>query len=758
MTHHQPGPAVDARREPRGRPLDHAYDVVSRRRALAALAVLGALLLSVHVLLTGGQGVAGPGRIVTPVPDTKVFVLVVDGMRPEDADDPHLTFLDDLRSEGFRAVVTPCLDALTIPCVTEAFSGTADPGLLGVYRNLLGKGGVAGSSLIADVVASGRTTALYHEGQYASFSASFTVKKRRPRGYPTADERAVAGRFIAAGHDLIVFHYPHLDNGSHHHRVGSKGYAALLDRLNADGQWIRDRLPPEYEFVVVGDHGHTTTGRHLFGLDVPTVFLSSARWFGRGTLPEAIPISTYRYLIGVPLGILPPLRYDGADLAERLAPGTAIAATAAESRYAAPQDTRRRRLGLLAVAAAAVAVAWGATPRPIRGWVAAGLAAATAFGLAYTDLIPLIHFGGKIGWLKWKIEALLLLAAALGTAATRSPRPAAGLAGFVAVALPGSVYHYGIFQHVPHLIAMVTVFVAVIPHARGWRAWSWIALGAGAWWLLFDANVNSFRIQQFAHPLLLPRPVSAGLWAAMAWAFAGGPIWRRALCGALAAAGYAFPAHDHALAGVTLAVVAAMVFDVRLLPATVAWANPTWYGASGGTAILACVTLAVAVSRLTPASARAWLPGVAAVGLAYAGLAVSTGLHTNRLDFDFAIAWLPGDLHLRLWPIVAAAMLVKAIVPIVLVVEGVRRWGDGAPIAGPACVAGLLRLASTALFVTGFLLATSEPPRSRLVELLEDIIAVGLVVGVIQASAWRWGESAPVATPPAGSQPTASPR
>lgn len=717
------------------------------------LAALGMFLAAVHVMLATGRAPAGSGLVVDADGSTKVFVLVVDSMRPEDADNPRLRFLDGLRATGFRGEVDPCLDALTIPCVTEAFSGNSDAGLLGAYRNLLGAGGVAASSLFADVVASGRTTAIYSGGQYKAFNASFSESRRRDRRATRAAEREVAAKFVAEGHDLIVFHYPHLDEGAHHHAVGTAEYDALLDELQENASWILERLPAEYEVVVLGDHGHTRTGRHLFGLDVPTVFFSSARSFGPGTLPGRVPISTYRYLVGVPLGILPPLQYEGADLAERLVPGTRIAAAAADRAYAGLRDGGGHRLGVVLVALLAAVAACVVSPRSIRWWVGGGLVAAALYGLAYTDLIPVIHFRG---WVKWKIESLTLLTGALAYAATRSARPALALIGMLAIALPGTVYGYGVFQNVPHLLAWTTLFVAVIPHARGRQLLGWGGLAAAGWWLLFDAQVHNFRILHFNHTRVVPEHTSLLLWAAMAAAFAGGPAWRRALCAALAGAGYFFPADGLALAGITVAAAAAMLFEVRLLPVVVAWAIPTWYGKPDSSAIVACVMMGAAIARLTPPSARSWLPGVAALALGYLGLVTSTGLRTSDLDFNFAVEWLPSDRHLEWWPIVGAALLVKAIVPVVLVTEAIRRWGDDPPIAGPAALAGAIRLAGTALFVAGFVLTAADPPRYRLVELLEDVIAVWLAVAVIQAMAWRWGASSSLSSSPSAS-PTVAP-
>jgi hypothetical protein len=101
-------------------PRRHASSVPA---LVVVLVLVAVFVTSVHLFLTRNQGAMGAGQAVTPAPTRKVFVLAVDGLRPEDANDPRLTFLAPMRDNGFRAVVESCMEALTVPCVNEMFSG-----------------------------------------------------------------------------------------------------------------------------------------------------------------------------------------------------------------------------------------------------------------------------------------------------------------------------------------------------------------------------------------------------------------------------------------------------------------------------------------------------------------------------------------------------------------------------------------------------------------------------------------------------------
>jgi hypothetical protein len=723
-----------------------------RWRAAWLLALGGVLLVlllaSVHRFLALSDDRGEPGLVVAPLHDGKLFVLLVDGMRPEDAEDPRLSFLEPMRANGFSADVQPCMEALTVPCVNEAFTGTATAGLLGAYQNLVDAGEIASTSLFSDVAQSGRTVAVYHGGQYKAFARWFSDQKSWGRTSEPKEEQQAFDRFVAAGHDLIVFHYPHLDEAAHHHRVGSEGYQAALDLLDADATRMITALPPEYEVVVLGDHGHTNNGRHIYGLDIPTRYYASGRTFGPGAVEGRVPITTYRYLLGAELGILPPLQYEGADLFARLPAGTALRAAAEGRAYTGVRPEGVLPVEVIVVAVLAALAALVLAPRRVRPWLAVGLVAAAVAGVAYLDAIPRIHYNPDFRYVKWRIAGAVLALGALGMLFRRRAGGLVAAVGMAAVLVPGTVYDYGLFENLPHFLLLVVLAVTVVPRLRGggWRGLApLVGLLIVGWLPIADVDVGTFRIRQFPHLEWLHNGTNPVAWAVLAGAFARGGWRTRVASGLVAGIGAGADLVDGGLplAALTIAVVVAALRAPWVLPVVAGWVVVPWYGYSNAIGVASCVLFAIACARLADGvpAARPWLPGLAAIALAYLGFALSTGLRANGMDFNFAIAWLPEDQHLRYWPVIAAAMLVKIALPAVLVAQAVRRFGGDPPLAHASAIAFLARLAGSAAFLAGFLLHTADPPRYRLLELLEDSIAVwfaALVVGGVAAQRGAW--------------------
>ncbi len=703
----------------------------------AAVAVSLLFLSSVHFFLSPGGASGEPGLQISPAPNRKLFVFIIDGMRPEDARDPRLTFLEPFRKNGFFAEIQPCLECLTVPCVSEAFTGTASAGLLGAYHNLVSASDVSSSSLFADVVASGRRTALVHEGQYAGFSRWLTFHYRGKKEWTKVQS------YLKEGVDLIVWHYPHLDEMAHHAKVGTPKYLKALDKVDQDAQKLLAVLPPEYRFVVVGDHGHTSTGRHIFGLDIPTAFLSDGELFGTEPVAGRLPLSTYRFLLGAELGILPPHEYEGTDLADRLPVGSAIRAAAEGRPYVGP-----RRSGVtptrVVLAALVVAVfALRVLPAAVRGWAAVGIGLALVGGYFYLPILPTIHYSRPFHHLLERILGCVGFVGAMGYAWRRDWRVLLITSLLVVIALPGTLYNYGAFQMLPHLI-FATTLVLTVP--RRWfagerRTLILPVLGlVVAWYFLGDVNVGTFAIRSFPRiKYELPVGILSLAWAGLAAAFARG--WR-ARCAAALVAGLAASGRvdvaGYPLAAISLAIAVAAVRFPTWLPVVGAFAALDWYGRSFGTGVVVCVLFAASSARLAwdDERLRAWFVPLVTVATAYLSLAMSGQLRTNGLDFDFAIAWLPGDLHVRLWPIVAIALVLKIFLAPMLVVLGVQRFAGDVD-ASPMGVAVSVRLAGIAAAVAGLLVQTAAPPRYRIFEQLEDMIAWLFVLAVVLLTARR---------------------
>ncbi|MFP6683365.1 MAG: alkaline phosphatase family protein, partial [Polyangiaceae bacterium] len=106
--------------------------------------------------------------------------------------------------------------------------------------------------------------------------------------------------------DFAVGHVVYSDRVAHDGGVHSEAYRAAyrsVDRLIAE---LDQKIAPEDTLVVTGDHGHTDSGRHSLGLDVPSFTVYRGPGFRPGLSLGTIPIAEHRWLMSwgmkLPLG------------------------------------------------------------------------------------------------------------------------------------------------------------------------------------------------------------------------------------------------------------------------------------------------------------------------------------------------------------------------------------------------------------------------------------------------------------------------
>jgi hypothetical protein len=709
-------------------------DLPVLRLLALALGLLGALA-AVHVYLSPALDLTTPGLTVPRADGRHVLFFLVDGLRPEDADDPRLTFLAPYREHGFVADIEPCMDRLTVPCASEMFVGVASGGLLGAAQNLTRTGNSLSNNLFADLRARGLKVGAAHHGELGAFSSWFDEEYRARAG----QEEAVLG-MMSRGLDLVVYHHTGLDEVAHKTRVTSKKYAAGLAELDALGRRLLDALPADWELVVAGDHGHTTNGRHLTGLDVPTRFMASADVFQPKAFAERLPIATYRYLLGARFGVLPPPAYAGTDLAELLPSGTVIRASAEGRAYEGEPHPGPWPwwAALPSLALAGLAVGWlggGAT-----AWKAAALVAGGGLGagLGYPALVAWAH--QNTGLARWDYLLALATFGAAAVATRRGRGEAAWYAVLAAYAVlaPGTVYSYGLYRNVITLAVLLLLpsFLRAWrrPDADRVRLASLLLLSLGALQLADSAHVRQFAIQRFPKLDRTPGFVLALAWGAVSLRVLPGRAgWLAAVATGLGASGlYLFEGWE--LLPLTLLTGACMLGAPAALPLVVGQVAVSWYGAAaaGG---LACDTLVMlCLTEFARGGAPAWVVPGAAVALSYHSLSFTTRLRTSGLDFAFAQPWFPGDWHERLWWLVGVAAAIKILVGPFLVIGAARLDAAGRERAG---MLALLRALTLPFFVGGFLLAAGNPPRWRLMELVDEHVGWFVLVAVFTGWGWR---------------------
>ena len=645
---------------------------------LATLAALLVLLLAVHVYVSPSATEDRSGEPVSDAPKRKLLVLVVDALNPEVVDSGRLRFLRPLLDTGFRAEVEPCIDRLTIPCLRDAFTGVSSFGLFGAFDNLVAAREVHASNLFRDLAETGRRAVGVSHGELDQFGPWLELH------YTGKDELQAVGAAVRAGVDLVVYHYVWLDLVTHRAAFGSPPYDEAMEALDAVGSQLLDGLPPSYDFAVVGDHGHDEVGRHIQGLDVPTVFLSNSTALRSGGPDDRIPITTYRYLFGASLGLLPPPQYEGIDLEPWLVEGPLKEAAAGRT-YTRRSLARGRLWMPLAAALLLPALAWWGVPGGRRGRWLAGAVAAAAFasGALYPTVIRVLHFNLSLPDVSHYLPLTLLLIGIVWLVVRRSYRFGACLLALAALCLPPTVYRYGLLLRAIELslaAILLLLFLPAVNRAIRERRWirlagtvgllaaAWIATGA-----LAPIMVMNFMVLGFPG-LHLPPAATILMWLGWGALTAAMSVsWRRGLpVGALATLGASGPIGlagglpPAAVAGLTALCLVALVSPATMpLLLVGAWLSPAWYTRPEAIGILLTAVMLL-TARALPApkgDRRTWTLAALTAGLSYYGLALSTGLRANGIDYQFALAWLPGRLAERFWWVIALAVAAKALLP-----------------------------------------------------------------------------------------------
>lgn len=706
-----------------------------RRTVPLVCALVLVFLAAIHVYLSPPQAPTTPGTVVAlDAPARKMVAIFVDGLRPDNVDPLQVPTLWRRKTEGFYAEVEPCYDRLTVPCLHEAFTGTVNSGLLGAWRNLVSNDPTADSNLFADLAAQGKTIGVIHHGELAAFSPWFTME------HTGRERRKALQKQLAKKLDFIVYHYVSFDESFHKNRPGTRGYTLAVQAMEREMSELFEEIPPDYTWVVFGDHGHNEGGRHILGLDVPTVFIAPPDAWGQRAWDGRIPIATLRYLVGAHFGILPPPQYEGADLGPLLDPASAVGKAASTAHF---EGERPRGLFPWWGALAAVALGWLGVSRLTATWrvpAAAGLLLAGASGAAYPFWVPWVHATRHARWFEERLLAAVAAVVAVGMLARQGPAATAAAFGLAWLALPGTLYEYGLFQSVPFLLALASALALWwAPGPRGQRAALAFAV-AYAGYLLTDVTLGNFALNRFRRVDVLLEDFRPLLWGAVGAVLAPTPR-RKVDAFFLAALGgaHVWRLHDGVVAALTLVGLWAwtgwprnrVVAAPETLAVCLAWLSTDYYENDAEVGVALVVLLGAAVGRVQALTRAAWLAPAALAGVIYLVFAMTAGLRTNGLDFGFALHWFPGAWHERLWVLVGLALAVKVVAPATLVIRAHAALAGETPGERPELAPVVLRLAAGALFLVAMFSGGGDVGRARVIELVEDQLAWVVVLLVL---------------------------
>lgn len=243
----------------------------------------------------------------------RIFIYIIDSLRYETAVNgavmPHL---QAFAAEGARAKVLSGFNSLTSTALRNAFTGHENTTVMAVVTNFL-KTDAGVESIFHQMALQGITTAAYSHGFFRQFGAGVAFEAEVPgrSSFDTEEKNVFAGveALRRGDYDVVVGHIAYTDYTAHIYGIGRKEYREVFARADGLIPRIRERLPAGATMVVMGDHGHDSTGKHIYGMDVPTFLAYAGPPFRRGVDLGTVSLTSHRYLLSEAAGV--PLKTEG---------------------------------------------------------------------------------------------------------------------------------------------------------------------------------------------------------------------------------------------------------------------------------------------------------------------------------------------------------------------------------------------------------------------------------------------------------------
>ena len=739
-----------------------------RLSLLVLLALMVAVGFGIAVEQRFGEQLASVSEDAPPRDPSgrRLYILMVDSLTIDDAN--RMPAFEALGREGFRMEVQPCFDNFTTACVREMLTGRRVFSLFAVLENLQVTRPGVGDNIMSDARRAGLRTALLSWGDLRGWSKAVDTDHQLKSGQ--RDEEAAIGVELASSHDVVFHHWIWHDIASHHYaKHNGKKYAESLERTNALIESIAAELPSDMDLIVAGDHGHAPDGRHVQGMDLPTVLVARSPNLASMVVQERTPITATRFVIAAITGL--------GSHASTVQPewqswlSSRVGQTLRSMNTAPINATNTLQLPLGPMVAASGLAAIGCIA---LGWKLGVLFALwmAAAGFLFPEWLEFSHVRGfrkPIMLLAWSLPVAAAVVSLVRTrslvhcwAAVARASLALGL-----VAWPG-LFVTGVLRNTDAMLAPCIILAALIAlgaHRENntvpWARPSLVvigmcAIGVALTFVITDFNTNHFRIRRF--PAL--------------WAFKGQPEIRTAATVLLGIAVHRLLDSDRrwaAMGGLAVLsgpLLSAMGAALTMLLFTASWLSPNgvWR-----LRLLSITAIALTGHTLTSKRQLGVLLTVAGAGLAiqllrraaaasnphpatlristaivlivtgFIGLAWTTKLQVSGVDFTFAVDWLPGRLHKDLWFIVAGATVLNCFLPLILTIENVRKnlpdvLHSAAEIAARFSV---LRFTGTTVFATAWMIPMGDAAASsRLRSFLQDGF-IWLILGTVLAL-WSW--------------------
>lgn len=595
---------------------------------------------------------------------TRLIVFLIDSLARRDVE--RTSAMPKLARRLHRSLHGPvreCADAITVPCMMAAITGADQLSVFALGKNFAGSSGAIDGSVLGMLERRGLHVGYFGERMLAAPMQGLSIVDGA--GGPDKFIMKRALKALASGSlSVAIVHLHHVDAVAHAKKASSRHYDEAL--LESDALVARaiGQLAPTDHYLIMGDHGHTLSGRHAAGLEATTYAAYFGPQFSNGlTRPMAMTDqgALWARVFGLRRGPRTWIDdyFEGRSVTvPKELPALQTGAGVTQSRawtsvsfgvfvaFALPIFGARSRRSLLAVLmATAWSVSWGIWWLDFR-----------AFGWASSARLVLVSLALTLGCAALGASVLDPFLDVEGSERRPTRWLALFLGGAILLSLP-TVYWYG-GVHVPLAwLVLALGWFAWLRHKAGDRNEAWrfgvLAMLAAT---LYPDTIANYALRGFPLYASLLKPLVQPIAVAcfgLALVMAG--LVRRA-CSANAVAfvlGLSFAALEPWLGPTPYAIPCVLALPLTLLALRCPRIEPLalfalppalwfWWANDRGTlAPLAVVLILFAALPKLFSRAHAMLQAGLLLTLLWLTLWTSMGCRITGIDFDFYFQFLP---------------------------------------------------------------------------------------------------------------------
>ena len=258
------------------------------------------------------------GRLPEPFASTerRMFILLIDSFRYQTASDPELMpNLDEFKKNSTYGYMQSSVDAVTAPALKVIFTGVDRFSIFAAAQNWM-QGDVKVRSILTQLSEANVTISCYSDYVFRQFGNDITnyheMYYKGPVEWAKLERKAVQSAYkdyMDREHDIVIMHLLQPHHIAQSEGIKTDNYRKAFQEADNVIKMVDAAIPEDEYLIVMGDHGHDETGRHSFGLDVPTFFSIRGPGFKKNH-EEKIMLTDVRYFMSWAMGLPLPDNYN----------------------------------------------------------------------------------------------------------------------------------------------------------------------------------------------------------------------------------------------------------------------------------------------------------------------------------------------------------------------------------------------------------------------------------------------------------------